>query len=207
MLLCTFHWRVGWVFHYFLRIYSRQLALPLNLLFKVKRLVKWSKVDLIAFYNLMPQRCKPKSAILLSYQKKHSQDFFFSSDLDHEVVITVHGRKLNSGGESSAQGDLSDISIISVLRGFSCTNRCHCCLQALLSSAAFQWQEWDESKGQGRWALHTGGHNTDRRFGSVSNRERGSWGKVGQEHQFNWNGVVQPFVESWRSNLQLWASQ
>lgn len=47
--LCIFHETAGCFFHYFLNLYSHQLAMPLNLLFRLNRSPQLSMESLIAF--------------------------------------------------------------------------------------------------------------------------------------------------------------
>lgn len=110
-------------------------------------------------------------------------------------------------GKVLHEGDLSEISIISEVAGFLLVNSCNHQLQPLLLSAAFQWQEWDETEGLGSLALHTVGHNTEREFGSTSDSKwMGNWGESGSNSSTNSTGMVllSPLVVWWCMMDLIW---
>ena len=106
----------GWLFNYILHVYSRQLALPLNLLFKLYSRSQSSMVGLIAFNTAAALRCKLGSTLshpLIISKEKHSKVFFSQS---------LRKRELNPSyeGKSSAQRETSQTSQSSPkLQGFS----------------------------------------------------------------------------------------
>lgn len=149
-------------------------------------------LGLIAFYTSAPLRCALRSTLShpLIISKEAQGGFFFH--VTQAPRQSLHKRKLNSShdGKSFVQKNLSDISIISEVTGFLLENRCNCCLQPLLLSAAFQRQEWNETEGQGSSALHTGGHNTERELGSMSDRVNRKLGKTGSNSSTNSTGMA-----------------